>query len=92
MLLDPAKLTKDQAEQLLAGLTYLDLVDKLVSNAISEAPFAEAARNEWLDAQDPATARAGWNLIIAEVLDGSPSQAQLTEYAERVARGRTRRR
>lgn len=52
MLLDPAQLTKREAENMVKRLTYAKLVDELVDNVLAKTSYADALRARWQNSTD----------------------------------------
>ena len=86
MIMDPAKLEKERAEQMVTSLRYPDLLDELVFDAVAEAPFAAELREAWIGSADDVTGRAGWTLVVDGILRRKFSSEALSRYVDLVER------
>ncbi len=87
MILDPVKLEKAQAERMVKNIRYVDLLDELVFDVIAEAPFAGELRDAWMDSPDDLTGRAGWTLVVSEILGKKLSPDALSHIVDLVEQG-----
>jgi len=73
MLMESAQLSEAELDGMVRGLTYFKIVDELVHTVVEPHPAARSLREAWMDAPEECVARAGWNLLIGEILRGDPS-------------------
>ena len=69
MLMAPAQLSVKEIERMFRPLTYYKLIDELVYNALAKTTCAEDLRTRWMDSPRELVGRAGWNLLIARILN-----------------------
>lgn len=69
MLMDPALLSAQAAEAMIQPITYVRLLDEFVDNVVAKSAFADELRSRWVDSPKEMVGRAGWNLLIARIVD-----------------------
>jgi len=67
--MDPAELSAKEIERMVKPLTYYKLIDELVYNAVAKTSCADDLRTHWMDSPKEMIGRAGWNLLIAKILN-----------------------
>lgn len=87
MILDPAKLEKDQAERMIKEAGTIDLLDELAFDAVAEAPYAAELREAWLASPDDVEGRVGWTLVISGIMDKKFTPEELSRYVDLVEQG-----
>lgn len=87
MILDPAKLERDQAERMIKEAGTIDLLDELVFDAVAEAPYAAELREAWLASPDDLKGRVGWTLVISGILAKKFMPEELSHYVDLVEQG-----
>lgn len=68
MVMAPQRLTRDDADTLIASAADAQILDELTYKVVAESPCADDLRHEWLASEDDLTGRAGWNLLVAKLL------------------------
>jgi 3-methyladenine DNA glycosylase AlkD len=69
MLMASDQLSEQEVEEMVKSITYYRLIDELTYNAIAKMPFADSLREKWVHAPEEMVGRAGWNLLIARILN-----------------------
>ncbi len=87
MTLEPQKLGRTQAERMVSDAKYVDLLDELVFDAFSEAPFASEMRDEWISSPDDIRGRVGWTLVVSDIQRKACDPEALTHIVDLVEAG-----
>lgn len=77
MILAPDQLSADALDAMVRPLSFVYLLDELTFNVAAESPVADALIARWVDAPEPHIGRAGWNLLIAKVVDKRTAELDL---------------
>ncbi len=87
LTLEPEKLRRPQAERMVSDAKYIDLLDELVFDAFSEAPFANEMRDEWISSPDDIRGRVGWTLVVSGIQRKAYDAESLTRIVDLVEAG-----
>jgi 3-methyladenine DNA glycosylase AlkD len=68
MVDDPAKVTREQMEEWVAGFDSWDLCDQVVSNLFDLTPFAASVVRAWTNRPEEFVKRAGFAMIAAHTV------------------------
>ena len=83
LLMQPASVSADDLEKMVASVSYMQLADWLGSYVVKLHPQKEPLREKWMDSNDTMTRRAGWSLT-AERVAKSPEGLDLSALLERI--------
>lgn len=86
LLIQPNKLSARELDGLVRSLTFVRVADWLNSNVVRRHPDKEVLRRDWMEADDPWAARAGWDLT-AERVAKSPDGLDLPALLDRIESG-----
>jgi 3-methyladenine DNA glycosylase AlkD len=86
MVMAPDQLTADDFDAMLRPLTFVNLVDELTFNLTAESPVAETLSARWMDSSDALVGRAGWNLLIAKLMDKGSADMDLDALLKKIER------
>jgi len=83
LLMKPGTLSADEMDRMVQSLTFVEVADWFTSYVIKKHPDKEAFRQDWMTADHPMAARAGWNLT-AERIVKNPEGLNLQALLDRV--------
>jgi 3-methyladenine DNA glycosylase AlkD len=83
LLMKPETLSADEMNQMVRSVTFVEVADWFTSYVIKKHPDKEAFRQEWMAADHPMAARAGWSLT-AERIVKNPEGLDLPALLDRV--------
>lgn len=83
LVIKPASLTPAQLDQMAREATFAQLAEWLTSYVIKQHPEKETLRQQWMTADDPWAARAGWSLT-AERVSKNPDGLDLPALLDRI--------
>lgn len=69
MLMNPDEISAKAAADMIGALSYFVIVDEFIYNTVSINPDNNNAYLLWIDSDHELLERAGWNLIIAKILN-----------------------
>jgi 3-methyladenine DNA glycosylase AlkD len=72
MIMDPAKVPPDRAENMVLPLSYSPLIDELAFSTLINMPFANIMMQKWIRSSSASLGRVGWDLIIDRIASGKP--------------------
>lgn len=61
---DPKKVTEEQVDEWVRGLSYAYIVNKFTAFLVSKQPYAMKKMYEWIETDDEMVQRAGWAIVI----------------------------
>lgn len=67
MMLDAKKLTLDEVRNMVAQLTYSDMIDKFIGEVVCHHKDANILAEEWWTSSKDNLGQAGWKLIVYKV-------------------------
>lgn len=79
MLFDVKKLSLDEIRNMVAQLTYSDMIDKFIGEVVSNHKDAELLAEEWTASEEDNLGRAGWKLVVDKVSSGKLHDEALEE-------------
>ena len=83
LLIQPKKLSIKEMDRMVRSLTFVRVADWLIAYVVRQHPDKEALRQNWMAADDPWAARAGWDLT-AERIAKSPDGIDLPALLGRI--------
>src|SRR5690606_16318081 len=83
LLIKPKNLSRAEMNRMVRSADFVQVADWLNSYVVKKHPGKEALRQEWMTADHPWAARAGWSLT-AERISKSPEGLDLHELLERI--------
>lgn len=83
LVMKPNDLSADDMDRMVRSVDYAWLADWLNNYVVSKHPDKEALRQEWMAADDPWAARAGWSLTNQRI-DKSPEGLDLPALLDRI--------
>lgn len=84
MLLAPEQLSAKEIERMVKPLTYHKLIDELVYNVVAKTSCADELRTRWMDSPKELVGRAGWNLLIARILNRDTDGLDFDSILEKI--------
>lgn len=83
LLIKPAALQSTELDRLVREATVPQLADWLNAYVVKEHPEKEALRQQWMSADDPWAARAGWSLTSGRI-NREPDGLDLSALLDRI--------
>lgn len=83
LVIDPKALSASEMDRMVRSVTFSRVADWLNAYVVEKHPDKEALRREWMQAEDPMAARAGWNLTAERVVK-DPDGLDLTGLLDRL--------
>jgi 3-methyladenine DNA glycosylase AlkD len=83
LLMKPKNLSADEVDRMVRSLTFAPVADWLSSYVVKNHPDKETLRQQWLTAENPWAARAGWTLT-AERVAKNPETLDLPSILDRL--------
>ena len=83
LLIKPKSLLRAEVDRMVRSADFVQVADWLTSYVVKKHPEKEALRQEWMAADHPWAARAGWSLT-GERISKSPEGLDLQELLERI--------
>lgn len=87
MILDPSRLTVPELEAMLKPITFVRLVDELVSNAVTPSNAPDSLRERWMDSPQEWVGRAGWVWTAQKIAGGQADGWDIGELLTRIQAG-----
>ena len=69
MIMDATDVSIQEIKDMIKPITYYRLIDEFAYNVIMETTFAAKLAEEWMNLSEEFVGRAGWNILIASILD-----------------------
>jgi 3-methyladenine DNA glycosylase AlkD len=83
LLIKPKALSAKEMDRMVRSVTFVRVADWLNAYVVKHHADKETLRQEWMAADDPMAARAGWNLT-AERVAKSPRELDLSALLDRI--------
>ncbi len=83
LLIKPKSLSADEMDRMVRSVSFVEVADWLNSYITKKHPEKETLRQEWMAADDPMAARAGWSLTAERVVK-SPDGIDLPALLDRI--------
>jgi 3-methyladenine DNA glycosylase AlkD len=83
LLVKPKALSSSELDRMVRSVTFVQVADWLNAYVVKKHPDKETLRQEWMSAEDPMAARAGWNLTAERVVK-SPEGLDLPALLDRI--------
>ena len=83
LLLQPEKLARDELDAMVRSVSVAQVADWFNQYVVKKHPEKEALREQWMTADDPWAARAGWSLT-AERIAREPQGLDLPALLDRI--------
>jgi 3-methyladenine DNA glycosylase AlkD len=83
LLMNPKSLTTNDLDRLVRSLDFAHVADWLNSYVVKNHPDKESLRQEWMEADNPWAARAGWSLT-SERIAKNPKGLDLVALLDRI--------
>jgi 3-methyladenine DNA glycosylase AlkD len=83
LLVKPKALSSSELDRMVRSVTFVQVADWLNAYVVKKHPDKETLRQEWMSAEDPMAARAGWNLTSERVVK-SPEGLDLPTLLDRI--------
>ena len=84
MIMDATELSIQEIKDMIKPITYSKLIDEFVYNVIIETTFAAKLAEEWMNTSEEFVGRAGWNIMIANILDGKTVSADFDAILKKI--------
>ena len=88
LLIQPKKLSATEMDRMVRSITFVRVADWLLAYVVRQHPDKETLRRDWMTADDPWAARAGWDLTaerVAKSPDGLDVPALLARIEAEMA-------
>ncbi|NKF05673.1 DNA alkylation repair protein [Clostridium gasigenes] len=79
MMFEVEKLSLDEVRSMVSQLTYLDIIDKFISEVLCNSQYVDILMEEWANSTKDNLGRAGWKLIVHKISTGKLSDADLED-------------
>jgi len=83
LIMKPKKLSADEVDRMVRSVGFAQVADWFNSYVVKNHPEKETLRGEWMTADDPWAARAGWSLT-SERIGKSPQGLDLPAILDRI--------
>ncbi len=83
LLIKPKNLSRAEMDRMVRSADFVQVADWLNAYVVKKHPEKESLRQEWMTADHPWAARAGWSLT-AEKISKNPEGLELQELLERI--------
>jgi 3-methyladenine DNA glycosylase AlkD len=83
LLIKPNTLSAEEVDRMVRTVTFAHVADWLIAYIVKKHPDKETLRQDWMTADDPWAARAGWSLT-AERVAKSPQGLDLPALLDRI--------
>ena len=83
LLVTPKALSSSELDRMVRSVTFVQVADWLNAYVVKKHPDKETLRQEWMSAEDPMAARAGWNLTSERAVK-SPEGLDLAALLDRI--------
>jgi 3-methyladenine DNA glycosylase AlkD len=83
LLIKPKNLSADEMDRMVRSVTFAQVADWLNAYVVKNHPDKETLRQEWMAAEDPWAARAGWSLT-SERIGKNPKGLDLPAILDRI--------
>lgn len=83
LLVEPEKLSAEAVDRMVRSISFVRVADWLNSHVVGKHPDKEALREDWMAADDPWAARAGWHLCAGRVAK-NPDDLDPTALLDRI--------
>jgi 3-methyladenine DNA glycosylase AlkD len=83
LLIQPKILSAAELDRMVRSVTFVQVADRLHAYVVKRHPNKERLRQEWMAADDPMAARAGWTLTSGRVAR-SPDGLDLPALLDRI--------
>ncbi len=67
LLIEPKSLSTDEVDRMVRSVSFVEVATWLTTYVVKHHPDKETLRQEWMLADDPMAARAGWSLTAGRV-------------------------
>ncbi|MBU3090349.1 DNA alkylation repair protein [Clostridium gasigenes] len=79
MMFEVEKLSLDEVRSMVSQLTYVDIIDKFISEVLCNSQYVDILMKEWANSTKDNLGRAGWKLIVHKISTGKLSDADLED-------------
>jgi 3-methyladenine DNA glycosylase AlkD len=83
LLIKPRRLSRDEMDRMVRATDFVQVADWLTAYVVKNHPDKESLRLQWMDDDDPWTARAGWSLT-SERIAKNPQGLDLPALLDRI--------
>lgn len=84
MMFEVEKLSLDEARSMVSKLTFVDIIDKFISEVLCNSQYVDILMEEWANSTKDNLGRAGWKLIVYKISTGKLSDADLEDILTKI--------